>query len=72
MRQNLIELNDGDQALLEGLAQHCRVPRVEVLRWAVRFYALRGPWTRDVEDRVELIGTNGLCVIGPRLEGVNS
>lgn len=69
MRQILVELDDRDHALLRAIALAAGVPRVQILRWALRLYALRGPWTTTVVDRHAAIGDDPL-VTGPHREGV--
>ena len=42
MRQNMIELDRQDQAILDRLSRHLDLPRVVVVRYALRWYLLSG------------------------------
>jgi hypothetical protein len=63
----LVALDARDRELLDALAARAEVSRTQILRWSLRAYALHGPWTRAVEERQELVGSDPLDV-GPRLE----
>lgn len=69
MRQFLAELDEADYAILAGMAAAASVPRVRVMRWAIRFYAMRGPWAKGNDERIELIGADQIEV-GPRRERI--
>lgn len=69
MRQILVELVERDMALLRDIARAAGVPRVQIMRWALRLYALRGPWTDIDDQRAEVTGSIPL-ITGPHREGV--
>lgn len=64
----LVALDERDRRLLRSLARATGQSQTQVLRWALRAYAIHGPWTRAVEARQSVIGADQLDV-GPRLEG---
>lgn len=63
-----IALDLSDRQILELLAEKTRVSRREVVRWALRFYALKGPWSKTKRDRVEAIGGLDIGSVGPSFE----
>jgi hypothetical protein len=65
----MVALDDRDRALLDGMSIAAGESRTQILRWALRLYALRGPWTADRGVRVELIPSYEL-VTGPRRDPI--
>lgn len=61
-RAQILELDPADELILRQLAGACRVPRARLLRWALRWYALIGPWADTAEERSAVL--DGLA-IGP-------
>jgi len=66
----IVELRPEDRVILRRIADYMDASEADVMRWALRWYALRGPWTDDVEERqIACEGCGPLCV-GPRREEV--
>lgn len=70
MRTVVSELSDDDFGLLAAIADSAGVPRVEVVRWAIRYYTIHGPWTEDSETRLDALGGARRLVVGPGREGM--
>lgn len=47
----LLSFEGSDNALIRQIAEHMGIPRIAVVRLAVRFYASHGPWP---------VGANGV------------
>ncbi|MHB8735447.1 MAG: hypothetical protein ACYC6M_09120 [Terriglobales bacterium] len=60
MRQVMVELEESDYALLRAVAEAAGVPRVQIVRWALRYYGLSGPWCDRNVDRAEIVGGDSL------------
>lgn len=61
-----IELERDDMRLLDVIARHLGVPRVWVLRWALRHYAACGPWPVGANGmREQVLGSGTVLVVGP-------
>lgn len=68
-RQIMLELTEPDDQLLRRIADHLGIPRVQVLRWALRFYALSGPWPQPgPRTRITVIGRQEALTVGPKRE----
>jgi len=66
-RKILLELSQPDDLLLKRIAEALDVPRVQVMRWALRFYAMAGPWPANpVRHRRNVIGYTDHLVCGPQ------
>ena len=56
MTKLLLRLGPEDRRLLRGLAAHLGAPESQVLRWALRYYFVRGPWAARNVSRETLLG----------------
>ena len=65
IQQVVLQLQRADMDALRAIARMVDRPRVEVIRWAIRYYALRGPWTDAQGERDEAIGGQARVVTGP-------
>lgn len=68
VRQTVIELSVEDWEILVGIAEYLDVPRVVILRWALRSYALNGDWPAFESDRKLLLWDKGNLQCGPKIE----
>lgn len=61
-----VKLDARDQKALRRVAAFLKVPRANVLRWAIRYYAIYGPCWRpkDTLPR-EILDMYGVTEIGP-------
>lgn len=67
-RPVVVELEPPDRKLLVDLARHLQVPRVQIMRWALRYYVLRGPWAAPGDDfHSKLMHEAMGLVVGPQL-----
>lgn len=69
-RPKIVELSPQDRTILRRISDYMGETESNVLRWSLRWYALRGPWTDDVEERQIACEGCGALHIGPRREGV--
>ena len=63
-----VTLETEDSKILEVIVATTGESRNAVLRWALRFYSLRGPWVRSKRDRIEAIGSLEHGPVGPIFE----
>lgn len=63
-----LELSEEDARLLEAVRAESGETRVGVLRWALRYYALYGPYTRSEDDRAQAIGHLRIGSVGLTFE----
>lgn len=70
VRQTILELDQQDRDILDQLAVATGTSRAEVLRWALRFYALTGPWCATRRERLEQVGHLPPLSVGPNLWGI--
>ena len=64
MKPLYLELSEDDWQLLCAMARSGRVSRSQIVRWALRLYAISGGWTDDLSVRLDVIGNERLEV-GP-------
>lgn len=65
----MLELADPDVQLLRCLAAEGGHTQSAILRWALRFYALKGPWNvRGQQQRREVLSPFGMLNCGPHWE----
>ncbi len=62
MKPLYMELSESDCELLKSLARSTEQSKAQIVRWAVRYYAINGPWTRNRSERQELVGGHDLDV----------
>lgn len=62
VKQQILELEAADEFILRQIAGATRQTRAGVLRWALRWYLLGGPWAESPERRVEIVKE---CTVGP-------
>lgn len=62
-----VELRADDRQALARVAHAVQEPLTEVVRWAIRYYALKGPWPRLGEEQRGLVLGNDLklSTVGP-------
>lgn len=61
-----VDLTAEDYAILTRLRDHLGIPAATILRWALRQYALVGPWTDGLDgDRERVLDGLGRMMIGP-------
>lgn len=69
-RATMLELVEQDRLILERLSSYLQAPRNEILRWALRWYLLDGPWpAHPTQDRSLLTDDIGPLVVGPMRKG---
>ncbi len=69
----LLNLTPEDRSILDRLAKEVGASKSDVLRWSLRFYALKGPWTdAPLIDRPKVTAKAGDLVVGPLRMEVNS
>lgn len=61
-----LNLSEEDRSILDQVAETTSATKSDVLRWALRYYAIAGPWTEaPLFERTKALGkVNGL-VVGP-------
>ena len=65
----LVTLSTEDQVLLSRIAGHVGAAKTEVVRWAIRHYALNGGWIEgDATARREALGLSKPLITGPGWE----
>lgn len=66
----LVALDGLDEQLLAALATRLRCSRTQAMRWALRWYAIAGPW-RSPDERLlaPLHGRIDRLEVGPELQG---
>lgn len=71
MKQNPVLLSEQDKWILDTVAMELGVPRAEVMRWALRYYALYGPWITP-EDTLpgEILDRCKRLLVGPDMREV--
>ncbi len=69
MKPLYMELSEADWLMLREMGCHARVSRAEIVRWALRLFAIQGGWTDDEEVREKTVGENRL-VVGPERRSV--
>ena len=62
VKQQILELEQPDEQILRLVAGECRTSRAQVLRWALRWYLIGGPWPPNPELRRAAVGE---CHVGP-------
>lgn len=62
VKQQILELEAADEQILREIAGATRHTRAGVLRWALRWYLLGGPWAVSPEQRVAVVRE---CTVGP-------
>lgn len=66
----ILALNDADRTLLDAVTARLNCNRSEALRWALRWYALGGPWRGPGEPLLPpLEGQVHGLVVGPDERG---
>lgn len=61
-----LSLAPEETEVLTRLAKRLGTSQSQLLRWALRHYALTGPWHRPgTETREEVIGVSGPLDVGP-------
>jgi len=61
-----LELLPEDHQILKELSEQLYATRTEILRWALRYYAVAGPWVDAGAGKVPCIrGRESVLVIGP-------
>lgn len=69
MRPLYMELSVEDWELLRRIADATGHSRAQIMRWALRYYAVKGNWPKNSRERLELVGGKYLET-GTRKEGV--
>lgn len=70
-RKLLVALGDDEDHLLIRIAAYTGVSQAKLVRWAIRFYGLQGPWTlQGRKRRAEAIGDLGPMEVGPMFQEV--
>lgn len=64
MKPLYMELSESDWQLLRSMGDHAGVSRAEIMRWALRLYAVTGGWTDNEQIRERVVGVTGM-VVGP-------
>lgn len=70
LQQVVVQLCPEDASIVHAIAEACGVSRTEVMRWAIRYYGIHGPWTDSTEDRLDALGGARRLVTGPGMEDV--
>lgn len=66
----LLALNQQDMRLLKEIADLLEVPQRQVIRWALRYYFLHGPWTaHDRGSRLRQFGVAEALEVGRLFQG---
>lgn len=64
-------LSDQDRWILDTLSQELGVPRAEVVRWAVRYYGLYGPWVTEADTLPgEILDRCKRLLVGPDMREI--
>jgi predicted transcriptional regulator len=56
MKPFFLELSSDDFRLLETIARKCGQSKAQIMRWALRHFALTGSWPKNSRERMELVG----------------
>lgn len=69
----ILRLDPADAALLNQLARTISTSKTNVLRWALRYYALAGPWPHPgSQARKTVVGSAPRFVVGPQHGALNN
>jgi len=56
MKPLYLELSSEDFHLLETIARKSGQSKAQIMRWALRLFALKGSWPKNWRERMELVG----------------
>jgi hypothetical protein len=61
-----MKLNAEDRRILSEVSHELQKPMADVIRWAIRYYAVRGPWLLE-SDRLplDILARNDGLQVGP-------
>lgn len=61
-----VDLSAEDYTVLTKLRDHLGIPAAVIFRWALRHYAIYGPWTDGMDgERVSVLEGLGRIMVGP-------
>lgn len=66
VKQQILELEASDEAILRVMAGECGVSRAQILRWALRHYLLLGPWPKHPAQRHIFVEDLHVGPFGPK------
>lgn len=61
-----VNLTTEDRRILDGIASETGATKSDVIRWAIRYYGIAGPWTdAPLFERTKALGDAENLVVGP-------
>lgn len=68
-RKLLVALTDLEDQYLRAISVYTGVAQAKLIRWAIRLYALQGPWTLEGRKRrTTVIGRTDEIEVGPMMK----
>lgn len=67
-RRLLVLLEEREDKMVKAMARYTGLTQAQLIRWAIRFYALQGPWMlRGKKERAAVIGPTEPMKVGPMM-----